>query len=424
MRKTLKIALLWLVLVILPLPLLIILDTQLVDEPRNLFAYDLGIIAYVWWLSAILLATRPRWLVNTLGLPTVYLTHGLLGLFAIIAATCHKFLAFSMFPMIKQTGNIAWVLEIILIVYAILFLSGWLTDRIAGLARVKRFLETHFLDHEVSIWIHRLNWVVVALIYAHVTLIGRLSVPGFRLAFNLYTFVAVVLYLIWQVRRSRGIVTGTIVSNQRLDNYLQELTVKLDASPHQYRAGDFYFLSIVAAGISRASHPFSVSSAPKDNPSRVSFTIHRWGNFTKQLANVKTGSKVKLEGPFGQFHQTVANANGPIILYGLGSGVAPLLSLAEQYAGKKDLHLLWSGPETEDAHYVQQLKSLEDRGVKVAAQNHRFTDEQLAKLFSADEIAKGQVIVVGSSSLVLTVERKLRSLGFRRHQIHDERLTM
>lgn len=424
MRKTLKIALLWLVLVILPLPLIAILDTQLVDEPNNLFAYDLGIVAYVWWLAAILLATRPRWLVNSLGLPTVYLTHGLLGVFAIIAATCHKFLAFSMFPMIKQTGNIAWVLEIILIVYAILFLSGWLTDRIAGLAHFKRFLETHFLDHEVSIWIHRLNWVVVALIYTHVTLIGRLSVSGFRLVFNLYTIVAILFYLLWQVRRTRGIVTGTLVKNARLDDYLQELTVKLDASDHQYHAGDFYFLSLQAQGISHASHPFSVSSAPKGDPNTVSFTIHRWGNFTKQLANVKAGTKVKLEGPFGQFDQVVANTDGPVVLYGLGSGVAPLLSLAEQYAGQKDLHLVWSGPEVGDAQFVQQLNSLEDRGVKVDAQQHRFTDDQLQKLISSDEIAKGQGIVVGSSSLVPTVEGKLKQLGFSRRQIHDERITM
>lgn len=120
----------------------------------------------------------------------------------------------------------------------------------------------------------------------------------------------------------------------------------------------------------------------------------------------------------------VANTDGPVVLYGLGSGVAPLLSLAEQYAGQKDLHLVWSGPEVGDAQFVQQLNSLEDRGVKVDAQQHRFTDDQLQKLISSDEIAKGQGIVVGSSSLVPTVEGKLKQLGFSRRQIHDERITM
>ena len=43
MQKTLKIALLWLVLVLLPVPLVVILNTQLVDEPKNLIIYDCGL---------------------------------------------------------------------------------------------------------------------------------------------------------------------------------------------------------------------------------------------------------------------------------------------------------------------------------------------------------------------------------------------
>lgn len=424
MQKTLKIAVLWLVLAVLPLPLTIILNTQLVDEPQNLFAYDLGIIAYVWWLAAIVLATRPRWLVNSLGLSTVYFTHGLLGVLAIGVATGHKFLSFSMFTTVKQTGNVAWIVEITLVVYAILFLSGWLTDRSASLSRIKRFLEAHFLDHEVSIWVHRLNWLVVALVYLHVTMIGRVSVPGFRLVFNLYTIIAVVIYLLWQDRRLQGIVTGTLVRNVRLNAYVQELTVRLDKQKQQYHAGNFYFISFQARGILRESHPFSVSSAPTDGADEVRFIIHRWGDFTGRLATVKVGTRVKLEGPFGQFDQVVANTNGPIILYGLGTGIAPLFSLAEQYAGAQDLHLIWSGPEVTDAYFQDRLKALQQRGVQIDAQVHRYRLAQLRRLFSSEELANGQVIVVGSSSVVLAVERTLKQLGFKRRQLTDERLTI
>lgn len=54
---------------------------------------------------------------------------------ALIAATIHRFTSFSMFPLIKQTGNIAWYLEIFLLAYAALFLSGWLVDRLRNLNR-------------------------------------------------------------------------------------------------------------------------------------------------------------------------------------------------------------------------------------------------------------------------------------------------
>lgn len=423
MQKTLKIALLWLVLVLLPVPLVVILNTQLVDEPKNLIIYDCGLVAYVWWLAAICLATRPRWLANSIGLPTVYLTHGLLGVLAIILATCHKFLAFSMFPTIKLTGNIAWALELFLIIYAALFLSGWLVDRFAGWWRVKHWLETHVLDHELSMWIHRLNLVVVALIWLHVILIGRLSVPGFRLVFNLYTVVAILVYLLWQSRRLHGINRGTVVSNQPFGDQLQEMEVKLP-SASTYHAGDFYFLSFHGAGISSESHPFSVASAPRSDEQTVTFLIQRLGNYTRKLSSIKAGTAVKLEGPFGKFDSLLQTKDGPIILYGLGSGVAPLFSLAAQYAGQKDIHLLWTGPEVGERRLQQRVIKLQKQGVKVNSQLHRYSEDDLAKLLSATEIKNGQVVIVGSASLVLTVERHLRHLGFSRHQLHDERLTM
>ncbi|MTE03429.1 hypothetical protein [Lactobacillus johnsonii] len=53
----------WLVLaVIIPLPLILILNMVLVDSTPNLIAYDFGIIAYVWWLIIVYLSTKPKWI--------------------------------------------------------------------------------------------------------------------------------------------------------------------------------------------------------------------------------------------------------------------------------------------------------------------------------------------------------------------------
>lgn len=241
MRKRIGwLSLTWLGIIILPIPLLLILNQQMVDTPDHLFAYDCGVIAYVWWLVAIWLSTRPRWLTQLLGMPTVYLLHGLLGVFAIGLATIHKFLSFSMFPLIKDTGNIAWYLEIFLIIYAILFLSGWLVDRVALLRHVKGLLERHLFKHQVSLWIHRLNWVVVALIWLHVQLISRLDIPAFRLVFNLYTLMTILVYLWWKIRQRHCFQRGVVVTNEAIDNHLQSLTVQLTTNRHPYHAGDFY----------------------------------------------------------------------------------------------------------------------------------------------------------------------------------------
>ncbi len=86
----------WLVLaVIIPLPLILILNMVLVDSTPNLIAYDFGIIAYVWWLIIVYLSTKPKWIKKMIGLPLTYMMHGILGILALIAATVHRFTATS-----------------------------------------------------------------------------------------------------------------------------------------------------------------------------------------------------------------------------------------------------------------------------------------------------------------------------------------
>ena len=424
-QRRINLALTWLVLVISPLPLIIILNRGLVDTPGHLLAYDLGIVAYVWWLMIVLLATRPHWLTQRIGMPALYAIHGALGVMALVAATIHRFTAFSMFPLIKETGNIAWYLEIFLLAYAVLFLSGWLVDRLRKLGSFKSWVEHHLLSHQVTMWIHRLNLVVIALIWLHVHLIPRLGmVPGFRLVFDIYTVVAMLVYAWWKLRFGRYHTTATVKRNVSLGPGMQELTLDLGSQAVNYRAGDFYFLSIDAKGVSREPHPFSVATAPRKQPGEVSFMIHRLGDFTRQVASVPIGIKVRLEGPFGRFDRVVQDGTRPIILYGLGSGVAPLISLAQQYAGKRQLHLIWSGPQVNDSAYQEILAQLGERGVRVDAQRHRFTQHDLSQIIGNGELANARVIIVGSASRVLNVRYNLRQLGFSRSQLVDEHMTM
>ncbi len=416
----------WLVLIISPSPLIVILNQGLIDTPGHLLAYDLGVIAYVWWLMIVLLATRPHWLAHRIGMPALYAIHGAFGVMALIAATIHRLASFSMFPLIKQTGNVAWYLEIFLLAYAVLFLSGWLVDRLRKLNRLKTWLEQHLLNHQVTMWIHRLNFVVIALIWLHVHLIPRLGmVPGFRLTVDIYTGLTIILYGWSKLGVGRYHSVATVKKNASLGTDMQELTLQFKDEGEKYQAGDFYFLSFRnVKGISKEPHPFSVSSAPVNRPHEVSFMIHRLGDFTQKIANIPIGTEVKLEGPFGMFNDEVKADKSPVILYGLGSGVAPLISLALQYAGNKQLHLIWSGPQVNNPHYQKLLAELRSKGVKVDALVHRFAPKDLIRIISSNELKRANVIIVGSAPRVLLVRRQLRRLGFNKARLLDERMTM
>ena len=84
--NALRIAGFWAVAVVFPLPLVLVYDA-IATEPVTLKQLVLfGLIAYCWWLLAILLSVRPRWLDRLVGLPAVYRLHGVLGLGALVLA--------------------------------------------------------------------------------------------------------------------------------------------------------------------------------------------------------------------------------------------------------------------------------------------------------------------------------------------------
>lgn len=410
---------------ILPLPLILLLNYGLVETPANLLIYDLGVIAYVWWLEDVYLATRPKWVERLLGLPGSYFIHGLLGILALLLATLHKFNAFSMFPLIKETGNYAWYIMLFVVGSAVIFLSGWLTDRSRLFARFKRFCERHLIKHQLSVWIHRLVFVAIILVWFHVQLIPRIgNIFWFNVLFDLYTLGALGAYGIQKFRQKLGPTDAIVVANEDLGPKLQQVTLKLMEPHKKYRAGDFYFLAFKEK-VWGERHPFSVASAPSEKSDEVIFMIHKTGDFTQKITQVKQGTKVSLEGPFGLFERYVKSAKGPVILYGLGTGVAPLFSLALEYATQKPLRLIWSTNGQEPAGYYQEmLERLKEMDVKLDVKKHRFTLAELKQKLTDSEREQGLVIVVGSAPVVLQVQKTLKELGFSEKQILDERLTM
>ncbi|WPC19145.1 FAD-binding oxidoreductase [Pediococcus inopinatus] len=418
----------WLVIIlIVPLPLVILLNTGLSDSIQHLIIYDAGIVAYVWWLSIVLLSTRPQWLEWRIGLPAMYFVHGLLGVLALGLATYHVLNAFSMDQLIKNTGHFAWYLAIFGVLYASFFLSGWLVDRFPIAASLKRKLQFIF-KHQLSLWIHRLNFVVIGLIWLHVHLIGRVSqITDFIILFDVYTIVNLGLYA-WKkfVASSAERLNGQLIDNTELNQHVRQVKIKLGRKAPKYQAGDFYFLSFQhVTGLTNESHPFSVTTAPISSPNIITFTIQNTGDFTSQLSSIPTGSDVKLEGPFGRFAPLIENANPkiPLILIGMGTGIAPLLSLTQQYASSRKIHVLWSVHEASDFYYQQAFDSLESL---ITFDQHitRFTTLDYQNKLTEQELTSALFFIVGPANGVLSTEKVLRHLGVSANQLIDERLTM
>lgn len=431
-KNKLAISFLWImILILLPAPLVYLLAKNLVDTKENVIIYGLGVLAYFWWLVSVYLSTRPKWIEKEIGLPQMYLFHGVLGIFSLAFAMAHKLLAFSIDETIKDVGNWALYLALFSILYAIFFLSGWVVDRFPITKNIKNKCQ-FVLKHQVSVWIHRLNFVIIGLIWLHVHLIGRItSIRSFIILFDLYTIVILAKYIQYKfIETHLEKYHGQLVENHPLDKETQKIVIRLGKKVAPYKAGDIFFLRFKKnAAISQAAHPFSVSSAPSYSRKQVQFTIQRLGDYTKKISEVPLGSQVYLEGPFGMLDEIVQfsiQKKQSVVLYGLGSGIAPLLSLALEYGNSCSMHVIWSIHQDATPYYHQEFLKLQEENSRFQydVKKSRYTLEDLTSIIDKSEIEHAKFIIVGSASVVLKVESNLKKLGVTKKQIVDERLTM
>jgi predicted ferric reductase len=98
----------------------------------------------------------------------------------------------------------------------------------------------------------------------------------------------------------------------------------LDALPVE--AGQFFTWRFLAGpGWSRA-HPYSLSASPDGRSLRI--TVKDLGDGSRQVARLRPGTRVLLEGPYGRLSAR-ARTRRHIALVGAGVGITPLRSLAE-----------------------------------------------------------------------------------------------
>lgn len=105
---------------------------------------------------------------------------------------------------------------------------------------------------------------------------------------------------------------------------------------------------------------FPLRPPPKNDPHEITFTIQKLGDFTKKIPSVQIGTRVYLEGPYGQFDRIIRKLpkDQPLVFYGLGSGLAPLLSLGEQYGNQRQIKILWSSSKKNGLYFEKALEKL------------------------------------------------------------------
>lgn len=410
----------WLVTIfILPLPLIITLAHGLSGtiNQSELFASQLGSIAYVWMLFSIMVSEKPKWLDSLIGLPEMYFTHGVMGCTAILFSFIHKELLHS-YGAIALTGNIALYLFIGIALYSIIFLSGWITSHFSLLGHIKKKLEKIF-RYETSVWIHKLNLVATLFVFGHVILIDYIrSISSFMFWFYLYSILTACVYIYMKTIKKVLYHSGKLIGNQKLSHNITELRIHITHRA-SFKAGDYAFISFPEVSGMKEPHPFSIVNY-NSKKRTLTFAIRNQADFTKNINHLKLGSKVIIDGSYGRlYHAVKEHEPNDLILIGSGIGSVPLISLAINLQNSRPITFIRIASKEEDLIYEAELINIANKNTKFIyhSQIGRLTTEQIIKLYSKE----GFYLIGGSPQMMRGTKKLLMNGGVNRAQIYGEK---
>jgi predicted ferric reductase len=193
------------------------------------------------------------------------------------------------------------------------------------------------------------------------------------------------------------------------------------------RAGQFFLWRFLTREHWSESHPFSLSAAPDGQSFRV--TIKSLGDFSGDMAQIRPGTRVMAEGPFGSFTEDARTRKRVVLIAG-GVGITPIRALLERMHG--DLILIYRATREEDILFRDELTRLaHDRGVTIHYVVGDRKQPENAHFLSAahvrqlvPNIASREVFLCGPEAMMRTVEKVVRHLGVPPRYIHRDQFAM
>ncbi len=296
--------------------------------------YGTSIFAFHWLTLNVALSAKVPLLQRLLPYDRRIRYHVFTSLGIAVFLTYH---AAYKFALGKFIDPVSWALLVIvglMLGLAVLWIPvpGLTAARAWALGRFKR---KEGLSYDKSKAVHGLFALALGgLILLHVANAGLFDdappVSAF-LYFALYAFS----FGAYLVSRTGLFKLGATVSGVEERGGILTIRVKPDR-PHRYRSGQFAFLRVRAPALGKEEHPFSYLSAPGED--EVRFAVRASGDFTRKLAALKAGDRVRLNGGFGDFRP---GAEGPLCFVASGIGTVPFISILKELYAAGDTRPLY-----------------------------------------------------------------------------------
>ncbi|MDN5917585.1 MAG: ferric reductase-like transmembrane domain-containing protein [Pseudonocardia sp.] len=291
-----------------------------------------GLLALSAMVVAATLPSRVRALSRALGLETLLVLHRQLGVLAGSLVAAHLAMVVAADPtrvalldplVAPGRGIAATGASIALVVLLVL-----------ALRRTR-----HRGSHEVWRWLHLcLGAVVLGASALHVLWLGHVvddAVLGPVLA-GLGVLLIAVLLSRWLMRGLLDHRSEFRVREVRAESPSVSTLVLTRRGRHTggtwFRPGQFAWLRLDRHALEE--HPFTIASSAQES-GRAEFTVRHTGDFAATLRDLRTGTPVWVDGPYGAFTSDGVPGTGLVLIAG-GVGITPMMSMLRTAADRGD----------------------------------------------------------------------------------------
>ena len=388
-------------------------------------------------LIHMLLVARVPWIDKFYGHDKATLAHKKLGkpvLYFIVAHFLASLIQFSITNSQNVIATLMWFITSVpdmLTAVAALALMILVVVTSLNFARRKMSYEAWFL-------VHLMSYASVLLAVPHIFSTGSdiAGKPASTIFWvTLYLFVAG--NIIWY--RVTKPILRMLSHSMKIDQVVRESS---DATSLYLRgknihklggaAGQFYFLRVLTPTRWFKAHPFSLSAAPNNHFMR--FTIGNRGDDTSFLQNIKPGTRVAVEGPFGVFTEE-RRTKEKVVLIASGIGIPPIRALAESMAARPgDITIIYRVRNEEDASLLTEVREIARirgfrlyvlpgprAGLKSWMNNDGTNNPDLARLaIMAPWISESDVYICGPQIWTELVVSSVTRAGVPADRIHAE----
>ncbi len=377
-----------------------------------------GMLGFSMFALSFLLSSRIKWMEKYFGgLDKMYHTHHLIAKYSFLFMLLHPLLL-----VFRGKKGVGQIFTILLPVHSGLAVNLG-SYAIIGVAILLIFTFIIKLPYDKWKKTHKLIGIFFVLSVFHIFLLKN-DLSGY-IPLMIYVVMLTILGITGYVYKTlifdfikKGF-TYTVTKVDKLSDKIMEITMEPDGIKAHFIPGQYYFFSFVDSDLTRESHPFTLCNVEED--SGIKIIVKSLGDYTEKLYNeLKSGVKVRLEGPYGEFYYRTGKQKQ--VWIGGGVGMAPFVSWARElrakpYDGLK-VDMYYCVNSSKEAVHLSDFKELESENFKL----HLISADETGFLKAADikDLQNCSIFICGPKGLRQSLLKGFKEIGIPKGLIYYE----